>query len=136
MIRTKPLSRHEASLAAVAALDDLVSEILRTCHLKMSPAFLDWVADEATWLVEYRVRQSFDSRHFSASLRRSDHRLAIRRWVGLWIYPGMAVRFQELASYLAEFAHGNVKAVGPPGIPAVSLPRRQRRPAMRWVSQA
>lgn len=56
MIRTCSISIKEASIIAVSALDDLVNDLVKASSLNMSPAFLDWVADEATSLVECMSR--------------------------------------------------------------------------------
>jgi hypothetical protein len=104
MIRTKTLGTKEASIIAVGALDDLVNDLVKASCLKMSPAFLDWIADEATPLVERRVLRSFDSPRFANSLRMGDPRIALARWVRHWVCPWIVVNFAELAVFLPEFA--------------------------------
>ncbi len=100
MIRTLSLCQHEACLIAVSALDELVTQLVKTCHLQLPPLFLDWVADEATPLIERQVADCFEHPQFAASLRRGDHRLVLARWMRHWVAPGMAERFAELAPHL------------------------------------
>lgn len=134
MIRTRPLCRHQACVIAVAALDDLVTLLVKACHLKLPPVFLDWVADEATPLVEQQIADWFDHPEFAASLRRGDHRLVLAGWMRQWIRPGMVVRFAELLPHLPA-ADSRLPVLLPaaaaPAIPiAVMLPPvRPRLPA-------
>lgn len=104
MIRSHPISAEEASILAVAALDSLVIDLVKASRLKMSPAFLDWVADEATPLVERHVARSFKSPRFADSLRIGDPRIAMARWVRHWVGPGIVTGFEQLAEHLPEFA--------------------------------
>lgn len=104
MIRTRSMSIKEASIVAVAALDDLVNDLVRASRLNMSPAFLDWVADEATPLVERYVAHSFNSQRCANSLRMGDPKIAMARWVRHWVCPWIVVNFDQLAGYLPEFA--------------------------------
>ena len=85
---------------AVSALDELVAQLVRTCHLKLPPVFLDWVADEATPLIEQQIADCFDHPQFAASLRRGDHRVVLASWIRVWIKPGLAARFAELLPHL------------------------------------
>lgn len=102
MIRTRTIAPQEAALIAVSALDDLVMELVKASPLKLSPRFLDWVADHATPLVEDHVHAVFSNPVFAASLRQGDHRIALSRWVRHWICPRMASRFTELAAHLPK----------------------------------
>ena len=104
MIRTHPISAKEASIIAIGAQDDLVTDLVKACCLKMSPAFLDWIADEATPLVECYVARSFSSPRFADSLRMGDPRIALARWVRHWVGPKIVVNFDQLAVHLPEFA--------------------------------
>ncbi len=126
MIRTSAISRHEACLSAIAALDELVMEFVRVCHPQVARVFLDWVADEATPLVERRIVRSFDKPAFYASLHRSDHRLALHGWVRLWVLPLIAVRFHELAAHLPERVTSPAAGQRPlqTGLEAASVPQR------------
>lgn len=100
MIRTRSLCPHEACLIAVSALDDLVAKLVKACHLQLPPVFFDWVADEATPLVEQQMDAYFDHPQFAASLRSGDPRLALAGWVHQWVRPGVATRFAELLPHL------------------------------------
>lgn len=100
MIRTQSLCPHQACVIAVAALDELVTLLVKSCHLKLPPVFLDWVADEATPLVERQVAECFDHPAFAASLRQGDPRLVLAGWMRQWIRPGLAARFAELLPHL------------------------------------
>ena len=116
MIRTQTISTNEASIVAVAALDDLVNDLVKASCLKMSPAFLDWVADEATPLVERCVARAFNSPRFANSLRMGDPRIALARWVRHWVGPWIVANFDDLAVYLPEFADSRssgLQTVGP-----------------------
>ena len=100
MIRTSIIVPKEAALIAVSALDDLVMDLVKASPLKLSAKFLDWVADEATPLVEAHVSRSFCQPGFAATLRVGDHRIALSRWVRHWICPGIAARFEQLAPHV------------------------------------
>ncbi|WP_332776662.1 hypothetical protein [Polaromonas sp.] len=113
MIRSRPLSAKEASLIAIAALDDLVSDLVKASCLKMPPVFLDWIADEATPLVERYVAHSFKNARFAGSLRMGDPRIAMARWVRHWVCPWIVVNFDELAVYLPEFAESRPAGLSP-----------------------
>lgn len=114
MILKPSLSANEASIIAIGALDDLVNDLVKASCLKISAAFLDWIADEATPLVERCVASSFNSPRFADSLRMGDPKIALARWVRYWVCPWIVVNFDELAVYLPEFAEGR---------PAGFLPR-------------
>lgn len=113
MIRSHPISAEEASILAVAALDSLVIDLVKASCLKMSPAFLDWVADEATPLVERHVARSFKSPRFANSLRIGDPRIAMARWVRHWICPRIVNGFEQLAEHLPEFADSRPAGLTP-----------------------
>ncbi len=100
MIRARPLCSQEACLVAVSALDDLVRELVQACHLTLPSAFFDWVADEATPLVEQQMADFFDHPQFAATLRIGDHRLALSRWVRLWVGPRITARFASLIPHV------------------------------------
>ena len=68
MILKYPLSANEASIIAIGVLDDLVNVLVKASCLKMSPVFLDWIADEATPLVERCVARSIKNSRFLDSL--------------------------------------------------------------------
>lgn len=104
MIRTHTIGLKEACFTAVSALDELVFELVCGSPLKLSPVFLDWVADEATPFVEWQVARSFATPQFAASLRMGDQRVAMARWVRLWVGPRIVAGFEELAVCLPEFA--------------------------------
>lgn len=124
MILKHPLSANEASIIAVGALDDLVNDLVKASRLKISPAFLDWIADEATPLVERRVARSFDSSRFADSLRMGDPRIALARWVRHWVCPWIVVNFNELAVYLPEFAESRPAGLQPRAPESVRFPRK------------
>jgi hypothetical protein len=128
MIRTSTISPQEANLSAVSALDELVFGLVQAVPFKLSCGFLDWVADEATPLVEHQLAQSFGHPLFAASLRRGDHRIALARWVGHWVGPHIASCFGELAAYLPQ-------SDGPPAHlwPAAVIPVADK-PAHPWWS--
>jgi len=124
MIRTRSISIKEASIIAVAALDDLVNDLVKASRLNMSPAFLDWVADEATPLVERYVAHSFNSQRFANSLRMGDPRIAMARWVRHWVCPWIVVNFDQLAGYLPEFADSRPAGLAMNGHAAAALRQR------------
>lgn len=113
MIRTNTMGLKEACLTAVSALDELVFELVCASRQNLSPVFLDWVADEATPLVERQIARSFGTPQFAASLRRGDQRLAMARWVRLWVGPRIVEGFEELADCLPEFADSRPAARQP-----------------------
>lgn len=103
MIRTRTICPEEACISAVSALDELVLELIKASKLKLTPGFLDWVADEATPLVEQHVVDAFEHPEFASSLRKADHRLALAHWVRQWVCPRIVTRFSELAVHLPQF---------------------------------
>jgi hypothetical protein len=133
MIRTHSLCPNEACVIAVAALDDLVTLLVKACHLKLPPVFLDWVADEATPLVERQVAGCFDHPQFAASLRQGDHRLVLAGWMREWVRPGLAARFAELLPHLPP-ADGRLPVLLPaaaaPAAAAAVMPPMARAPLL------
>lgn len=129
MLRSQSLCPHEACVIAVAALDDLVTLLVKACHLKLPPVFLDWVADEATPLVERQIAGCFEHPAFAASLRLGDHRLVLAAWMRQWIRPDMAARFAGLLPYLPA-ADNRLPLLLPaavaPAIPAAVILRTAR----------
>ena len=97
---------------AVAALDELVNELVRASSFSMAPGFLDWVADEATPLVEQCVARSYKSSRFVSSLHIGDPKIAMTRWVRHWASPWIVSNFEQLVPLLPEFADSK------PAIPA------------------
>ncbi|MDP2451081.1 MAG: hypothetical protein Q8M93_06755 [Polaromonas sp.] len=118
MIRTHTLGLKEACLTAVSALDELVFELVCASPQSLSPVFLDWVADEATPFVERQVARSFATPQFAASLRIGDQRVAMARWVRLWVGPRIVAGFEELAVCLPEFAGS--RPAGQPPVPVAA----------------
>lgn len=102
MIRTSNIAPQEAALVAVSALDDLVTDLVKASPFKLSARFLDWVADEATPLVEDCVHSAFSHPAFAATLRKGDHRIALSRWVRHWVCPRIAKHFVHLADHLPK----------------------------------
>lgn len=100
MLRIQPLSSHQAALLAVEALDHLVTDLVIASRLKVPADFLDWVADEATPLVELQVSESFGQKGFAASLHVGDPRIALAGWVRHWVGPWIAARFEPLAALM------------------------------------
>lgn len=113
MIRSHSISAEEACILAIAALDGLVIELVKASRLQMSPAFLDWVADEATPLVERHVARSFKSPRFADSLRIGDPGIAMARWVRHWVCPWIVTSFKQLAEHLPEFSDNRPMALVP-----------------------
>ncbi|MDO9400868.1 MAG: hypothetical protein Q7T46_05365 [Polaromonas sp.] len=119
MIRTRPLTAENVSIMAIVALDDLVNELVRASGLHMAPAFLDWVADVATPLVDAHVAHAFHQPRFARSLHMGDPRIALARWVRHWVCPQIVRSFDDLAVYLPEFSESRPA-------PAVVLPQAAR----------
>ena len=112
---------------AVAALDDLVNDLVKASCLNMSPAFLDWIADEATPLVERCVARSFSLPRFAKSLQMGDPRIAMARWVRHWVCPRIVDNFGQLAAYLPEFAESRPAGLLPMAPEALTAPRPRVR---------
>lgn len=125
MIRSHPPSAKEACIIAIAALDDLVIDLVKASRLKMSPAFLDWVADEATPLVERYVARSLGSPRFADSLRMGDPAIALARWVRHWVGPQIVATFDELAVHLPEFAESRPAGLRASASDGAQPPQRQ-----------
>lgn len=124
MIRTRSLCQHEACVIAVAALDELVMQLVKTCHLQLPPLFFDWVADEATPLLEQQMADYFDHPQFAASLRQGDARLVLASWMRHWVRPGLRARFAQLLPHLPppEAHLPRLSALLPPPPAATAVP--------------
>lgn len=117
MICRHHISSKEACFIAIESLDDLVTDLLKSGCRQIPPLFLDWIADEATPLVEQHVAHLFSSPRFADSLRIGDPRIALARWVRHWVGPRIVAEFDQLAVYLLEFAASS-SASGPSPQPA------------------
>ena len=98
------ISRQSVQILAVAALDEMVTSLVKASKLRISPGFLDWVADEATPLVELSVERFFRNDRFMASLRAGDPKIAISLWVRHWVCPRITANFAQLAPHVAGFS--------------------------------
>lgn len=98
------ITEKGVQILAVAALDEMVTSLVKASKLRMSPGFLDWIADEATPLVEQSVERFFRNDRFAASLRAGDPKIAISLWVRHWVCPRITARFEQLAPHVAEFS--------------------------------
>lgn len=123
------ISEKSVQILAVAALDELVTSLVKASRLRISPGFLDWVADEATPLVELSVERFFRNDRFVASLRAGDPRIAISLWVRHWICPRISANFEQLAPHVTAFSETGPAALAPgPPPTAQSMPLRYRFP--------
>jgi hypothetical protein len=123
------MTQQGVQILAVAALDDMVTSLVKASKLRISPRFLDWVADEATPLVELSVERFYRNDRFIASLRAGDPKIAISLWVRHWVCPRITANFAQLAPHVAEFSESVPAplAVEPPR-PAPATPFRYRFP--------
>ena len=121
---------------AVAALDDLVHELDSTRRLETAPDFLDWVADEATPLVEHCVERAFRNPRFSASLKVGDPRIAMARWVCNWVCMQIGIHFGDFVARLPEFFYGGPTAptYGKPG--PVFASSQWLAMSARWLAES
>lgn len=124
MIRTRAITVKQASHCAVAALDELVYGVIRAAGQPVPAAFFDWVADEATPLVECQLGEVFGRPEFLRSLHGGDPRVALQRWVGQWVAPGIAARFSDLAAHWPVAEMVALPAAARP-VPAVASQRPQ-----------
>lgn len=120
------MSPQGVQLLAVAALDELVVSLVKASRLEISPNFLDWIADEATPLVELCVERFFRNDRFIASLRVGDPRVAISLWVRHWVCPQITANFAQLAPLVAGFSD-----TGPAAL-AVEAPRPAPATGLRY----
>lgn len=139
MIRTHTINLHEAALIAVSALDDMVTDLVRASPSRLSSKFLDWIADEATPLVEQQVNAAFANPAFASTLRKGDARIALSQWVNHWVCPHIALCFAPVAAYLP--AHATAPAELKPlhdfALPAsIAKPLRPVRVAWHPVAAA
>lgn len=82
---------------AVEALDLLVASLVKATGLKLSAEFFDWVADEATPIVELSIARSFENPRFIASLDIGNPKTAMALWVHHWVSPLIIKRFETPA---------------------------------------
>lgn len=139
MIRTRTIAPQEAALVAVSALDDLVTHLVKASPLRLSAQFFDWVADEATPLIEARVHSAFAHPAFAATLHQGDHRIALSRWVRYWVCPRIVASFSQLAVHLPAdaAAPADLTPVHAIAVPArITQPQRPVRIAPHPVAAA
>lgn len=139
MIRTRTIAPQEAALVAVSALDDLVTHLVKASPLRLSAQFFDWVADEATPLIEARVHSAFAHPAFAATLHQGDHRIALSRWVRYWVCPRIAASYSQLALHLPVdvAAPADLTPVHAIAVPArITQPQRPVRIAPHPVAAA
>lgn len=123
------ITEKGVQILAVAALDEMVTSLVKASKLRVSPGFLDWVADEATPLVEQSVERFFRNDRFAASLRAGDPKIAISLWVRHWVCPRITANFEQLAPHVAEFAEsGPAALMAEPSRPTPAAPSRYRFP--------
>jgi hypothetical protein len=91
----KHLTSKEVCILAIDILDRIVSDLVRDPKRTTSPEFLDWVADEATPLIEMSVEKSFDNPRFVNTLGIGRTDIALAHWVRHWIAPAIEVKFQQ-----------------------------------------
>lgn len=123
------ITQKSAQILAVAALDEMVTSLVKASRLKLSPRFLDWIADEATPLVEQSVERFFRNERFVASLHAGDPKIAISLWVRHWVCPRITAGFEQLAPHVAEFSEsGPAPLAAEPARPAPAAAPRHRFP--------
>jgi hypothetical protein len=123
------MTQKSVQILAVAALDEMVTSLVKASKPRISPRFLDWIADEATPLVELSVERFFRNDRFIASLRAGDPRIAISLWVRHWVCPRITANFAQLAPHVAEFSESVPAALtAEPPRPAPAMPLRYRFP--------
>ena len=83
-------------IVAIAALDDLVVDLVKRYGLEIPSGFLDWIADIATPMVELKVERYFENERFTASLLAGDPKIAMARWVWHWVHPRISAEFQQM----------------------------------------
>jgi hypothetical protein len=91
------LTHSSLLVMAVEALDKLVASLVKATELKLSAEFFDWIADEATPIVELSVARSFDNPRFIATLDVGNPKTAIALWVRHWVSPLIIKRFETPA---------------------------------------
>jgi hypothetical protein len=123
------MTRKGVQILAVAALDEMVTSLVKASKLRISPRFLDWIADEATPLVELSVERFFRNDRFIASLRAGDPKIAISLWVRHWVCPRITANFEQLAPHVAEFSESVPAALmAEPPRPVPVMPSSYRFP--------
>ncbi|WP_411880615.1 hypothetical protein [Polaromonas sp. YR568] len=123
------ITQKSMQILAVAALDEMVTSLVKASRLKLSPRFLDWIADEATPLVEQSVEHFFRNDRFVASLHAGDPKIAISLWVRHWVCPRITAGFEQLAPHVAEFSESIPAALTTePPRPAPAATPRYRFP--------
>ena len=97
MRHQQPINTREACILAVEALDNIVIDLLQSSPLETSPDFLDWVADEATPLVQLSVINALRVPRFVDSLRLGPPKIGMTHWVRHWLGPLIALKFVGMA---------------------------------------
>jgi len=92
----------EPGFLAALALDELAAQVLQQAYharLPVPPGFLDWVAGEATLLVETRLRLRLHSRE---AARDDGLAAALRCAVRAWLAPVVVARYPALQPVFPE----------------------------------
>jgi len=97
--RRQPFTRQwseqdQVEIMAVQALDELASDLIRSCGLGTPEGLLDWLASTATLRVRHMARTLYAGHRLSGRLSSSRE---IRCMVASWLYPQVALRFPQLA---------------------------------------
>ena len=121
MLSTLP-TLSDTMVIAVAALDELIADLIHTGRLDSSQALLDWVADEATPFVETSVGLLYGNPRFDASLAVGQPGIAMGCWVGHWILPLISQKF--------GVGRSTVPARQAPAGPAQRFGSSSRKPAV------
>ena len=95
--------RHRAEVLAIEALDDLVSEVIKSNKQGVSRAFLDWVNVNATEFVVDRLKKSASKDHLQAAIDSENARTNMRRLVDGWVMPHINLQFKDLTSRACAF---------------------------------
>ena len=84
---------------AIEELDVLISELICTGSMSISPNFHDWVADTLTRTIEARLLEAQQTRQFKNSLRLGDFRTVLAHWVRHWTCVEIKQKFGQYAKF-------------------------------------
>lgn len=94
-----PLDPQTILIFAIAELDVLISELISSGKVSISPQFHDWVADSLTKTVETKLLLAQQTQQFQTSLRIGNARTVLAHWVWSWTCREIEHQFAEYVQF-------------------------------------
>jgi hypothetical protein len=98
-LNSEPDGRNTILILAIEELDALISDLICTGNVSISPHFHDWVADSLTRTVEAELLAVEQTRRFKSSLRLGNPRTVLAHWVRNWTCREIKQQFGEYVRF-------------------------------------